>query len=247
MGSTANIAARLCAKSIAGTSKHGFRGVLGTNVLQLPGVNIGKTGLGIEAAKAAGYDAEHVTITCYDKAKFYPDMEHFSIRLVADRATRRLLGVEVLGKGTVDKIVDIGVTAISLGATIDKFDDMDFAYSPPFSSVIHPFAIAAEALENKMDGHLEGDTFKALEVGDDWLLLDVGKTPVIPTLRHVDVGSINGEISGIPTEQKVALICLEGKNSYMAQNRMLRYGYKNAKVVEGGTMFNYELKQDINN
>ena len=33
----------------------------------------------------------------------------------------------------------------------------------------------------------------------------------------------------------------------MAQNRMLRYGYKNAKVVEGGTMFNYELKQDINN
>lgn len=131
MGSTANIAARLCAKSIAGTSKHGFRGVLGTNVLQLPGVNIGKTGLGIEAAKAAGYDAEHVTITCYDKAKFYPDMEHFSIRLVADRATRRLLGVEVLGKGTVDKIVDIGVTAISLGATIDKFDDMDFAYSPP--------------------------------------------------------------------------------------------------------------------
>ena len=247
MGSTANIAARLCAKSIAGTSKHGFRGVLGTNVLQLPGVNIGKTGLGIEAAKAAGYDAEHVTITCYDKAKFYPDMEHFSIRLVADRATRRLLGVEVLGKGTVDKIVDIGVTAISLGATIDKFDDMDFAYSPPFSSVIHPFAIAAEALENKMDGHLEGDTFKALEVGDDWLLLDVGKTPVIPTLRHVDVGSINGEISGIPTEQKVALICLEGKNSYMAQNRMLRYGYKNAKVVEGGTMFNYELNQDINN
>lgn len=247
MGSTANIAARLCAKSIAGTSKHGFRGVLGTNVLQLPGVNIGKTGLGIEAAKAAGYDAEHVTITCYDKAKFYPDMEHFSIRLVADRATRRLLGVEVLGKGTVDKIVDIGVTAISLGATIDKFDDMDFAYSPPFSSVIHPFAIAAEALENKMDGHLEGDTFKALEVGDDWLLLDVGKTPVIPTLRHVDVGSINGGISGIPTGQKVALICLEGKNSYMAQNRMLRYGYKNAKVVEGGTMFNYELKQDINN
>ncbi len=247
MGSTANIAARLCAKAIAGTAKHGFRGVLGTNVLQLPGVNIGKTGLSLEAALSAGYDAEHVTITCYDKAKFYPDMEHFSIRLVADRGTRRLLGVEVLGKGNVDKIVDIGVTAISLGATIDKFDDMDFAYSPPFSSVIHPFAIAAEALENKMDGHLDGDTFKALNVGDDWLLLDVGKTPVIPTLRHVDVGSINGEISGIPTDQKVALICLEGKNSYMAQNRMLRYGYKNAKVVEGGTMFNFELKQNINN
>ncbi len=247
MGSTANIAARLCAKAIAGTATHGFRGVLGTNVLQLPGVNVGKAGLGIEAAKAAGIDADYVTITCYDKAKFYPDMEHFSIRLVAEKATRKLIGVEVFGKGTVDKIVDIGVTAISLGATIDKFDDMDFAYSPPFSSVIHPFAIAAEALENKMDGHLEGDTFEALNVGEDWVLLDVGKTPVIPTLRHVDVGAINGEISDVPTDAKVALICLEGKNSYMAQNRMKRYGYENVSVVEGGTMFNFGLKQDINN
>lgn len=247
MGSTANIAARLCAKAIAGTTTHGFRGVLGTNVLQLPGVNVGKAGLGIEAAKAAGIDADYVTITCYDKAKFYPDMEHFSIRLVAEKATRKLIGVEVFGKGTVDKIVDIGVTAISLGATIDKFDDMDFAYSPPFSSVIHPFAIAAEALENKMNGNLEGDTFEALNVGEDWVLLDVGKTPVIPTLRHVDVGAINGEISDVPTDAKVALICLEGKNSYMAQNRMKRYGYENVSVVEGGTMFNFGLKQDINN
>ncbi len=242
MGSTANIAARLCAKAIAGTTTHGFRGVLGTNVLQLPGVNVGKAGLGIEAAKAAGIDIDYVTITCYDKAKFYPDMEHFSIRLVAEKATRKLIGVQVFGKGTVDKIVDIGVTAISLGATIDKFDDMDFAYSPPFSSVIHPFAIAAEALENKMNGHLEGDTFEALMVDDEWQLLDVGKTPVIPALRHVAVGSINGEISGIPTDKKVALICLEGKNSYMAQNRMKRYGYDKVSVVEGGTMFNFALK-----
>ncbi len=242
MGSTANIAARLCAKAIAGTTTHGFRGVLGTNVLQLPGVNVGKAGLGIEAAKAAGIDIDYVTITCYDKAKFYPDMEHFSIRLVAEKATRKLIGVQVFGKGTVDKIVDIGVTAISLGATIDKFDDMDFAYSPPFSSVIHPFAIAAEALENKMNGHLEGDTFEALMVDDEWQLLDVGKTPVVPALRHVAVGSINGEISGIPTDKKVALICLEGKNSYMAQNRMKRYGYDKVSVVEGGTMFNFELK-----
>lgn len=247
MGSTANIAARLCAKSIAGTTLHGFRGVLGTTVLQLPGVNVGKTGLGIEAAAAAGYNFDHVTITCYDKAKFYPGMEHFSIRLVAEKSSRRLLGVQVLGKGNIDKIVDIGVTAISLGATVDVFDDMDFAYSPPFSSVIHPFSIAAEALENKMNGNLEGDTFDAMNVDDDWVLLDVGKNPVIPQLRHVDVGNINGLVNGIPIDKKVALICLEGKNSYMAQNRMKRYGYSDAFVVEGGTMFNLDLKAKFDN
>lgn len=244
MGSTANLTGRAAAKAVAGTAKHGFRGVLGTNVLQLPGVNVGKTGLGIETAKLAGYDISYVTITCYDKAKFYPTMDHFTIRLVAETSTRKLLGVQVLGKGNVDKIVDIGVTAISLGATIDQFDDMDFAYSPPFSSVIHPFAIAAAALENKMDGNLTGDTYANLGLDDSWVLLDVGKTPVLPALRHVEVGSINDVIDGVPTDAKVALFCLEGKNSYMAENRMFRYGYNDVHVIEGGTHFNKALNQD---
>lgn len=245
MGSTANLTGRTCAKVIAGTARHGFRGVLGTNVLQLPGVNVGKTGLGIEAARAAGYDIDYVTVTCYDKAKFYPDMDHFTIRLVAEKTSRRLLGVQVLGRGTVDKIVDIGVTAISLGASVDAFDDMDFAYSPPFSSVIHPFAIAAGALENKMDGALSGDTLANLAPDDSWVLLDVGKTPVLPRLRHIDAGSINGPVDGVPADAKVALFCLEGKNSYMAQNRLKRYGYAHTQVVEGGTVFNRTADGDL--
>ena len=50
---------------------------------------------------------------------------------------------------------------------------------------------------------------------------------------------------GLPTDKKIALICLEGKNSYMAQNRMKRYGYSDVNVVEGGTIFNFELNQKI--
>ena len=82
-----------------------------------------------------------------------------------------------------------------------------------------------------MDGNLAGDTFNALCLGDDWTLLDVG--------------TINDVIEGVPTDSKVALFCLEGKNSYMAQNRMFRYGYKDVKVVEGGTIFNRELTEEL--
>ena len=242
MGSSANVEGRLLAKSLAGKATHGFDGVLQTIVLQLPSIRAGKTGLGIEAAKEAGIDAEHVTVTCYDKAKFFPGMEHFTIRLVAEKATRKLIGLQVLGKGTIDKIVDVAVTAISLGADLDKFDGMDFAYSPPFSTPIHPIALAANALQNKMDGNLEGDTFEALEIDDSWTVLDVGKTQVIPQLRHVAVDSINGEIPGVPTDAKIALICMEGKNSYMAQNRMKNYGYNDVHVVEGGTVFNNTME-----
>lgn len=244
MGSSANVEGRLLAKSLAGKATHGFDGVLQTIVLQLPSIRAGKTGLGIDAAKAAGIDAEHVTVTCYDKAKFFPGMEHFTIRLVAEKGTRKLIGLQVLGKGAIDKIVDVAVTAISLSADLDKFDGMDFAYSPPFSTPIHPIALAANALQNKMDGNLQGDTFEALEIDDSWTVLDVGKTQVIPQLRHVAVDSINGEIPGVPTDAKIALICMEGKNSYMAENRMKNYGYNNVYVVEGGTVFNNTMEDN---
>lgn len=243
MGSSANVEGRLLAKSVAGKATHGFDGVLQTIVLQLPTIRAGKTGLGIDAAKAAGIDAEHVTITCYDKAKFFPGMEHFTIRMVAEKGTRRLIGLQVLGKGNVDKIVDVAVTAISLGANLDQFDGMDFAYSPPFSTPIHPFALAANALQNKMDGELVGDTFEALDIDDGWTVLDVGKTQVIPQLRHVAVDSIKGEIPGVDKDAKIALICMEGKNSYMAQNRMKNVGYNNVAVVEGGTVFNNRMEE----
>lgn len=241
MGSTANLQGRQCAKTISGSAKHGFRGVLGTVVLKLPGIRAGKTGFGEDAAKAAGIDYASVTVGCDDKAHFYPDHSVFTIRLVAEKATRKLIGVQVLGTGSIDKIVDIGVTAISLGATLDQIDDMDFAYSPPFSTPIHPFAVAAYALQTKLDGGLTGGTMAELGDAEGYVRLDVGKTPVMDNLPYVPVGSIEGPIEGVPTDSKVMLICAKGKNSYLAENRLQQYGYKDIYVVEGGTNFNRSL------
>lgn len=67
---------------------------------------------------------------------------------------QRLLGVQVAGPGAVDKIVDITVTAIQCGATLDQLDGADFAYAPPFSTAIHPFAHTLNVLKNKLTGPL---------------------------------------------------------------------------------------------
>ena len=50
MGSTANIAGRVIAQNIMG-AKIPYRGVLGTAVCKLPGINVGRTGLTEEQAK----------------------------------------------------------------------------------------------------------------------------------------------------------------------------------------------------
>ena len=241
MGSSANLEGRQCAKTVAGTARHGFRGVLGTTVVQLPGIIAGKTGLGRDAAGAEGLDFEFVTAGVDDKAHFYPGRAKITIRVVADRQTRKLLGVQALGSDNVDKVIDIAVALISMGATIDDVDDMDFAYSPPFSTPIHPLTAAVNALENKLDGKYFGGALSDLDEGTEWIELDVGKTPVIPTLRHVDVSAINGPIDGVPVDANVKLICTTGKNAYLAENRLMRYGYKKLFSVEGGTVFNKSL------
>ncbi|MDU9053724.1 MAG: rhodanese-like domain-containing protein, partial [Clostridioides difficile] len=66
--------------------------------------------------------------------------------------------------------------------------------------------------------------------------------PSIPSLRYIPVGEINGEIEGLAKDEKILLICAKGKNSYMTQNRLRRFGYTNTKVLEGGILFYPNLK-----
>ena len=142
-------------------------GVLGTGVVKLPGgISAGRTGLTETAAKAEGYDVITALSVVDDKAHYYPGAGSFILKLVADKTSRKLLGVQVIGSGAVDKVTDIGVTAISLGATVDQLSVMDFAYAPPFSTAIHPFANGANVLMNKMDGDLESFTPAEYQAGE---------------------------------------------------------------------------------
>lgn len=74
-----------------------------------------------------------------DKAHYDPDSSFFITKLIADAKTRRLLGLQVLGSGAVDKMTDIAVTAISMNAALEDFESLDYAYAPPFSTAIHLF------------------------------------------------------------------------------------------------------------
>ena len=149
MGSTANLAARAMVKKMYGAGK-GYRGCMGTGVVRLlPKLNAGRTGLTQEQAKALGMETVSVVCVLDDKAHYYPEASSFYIKLTAEKESRRLLGIQVLGAGAVDKMVDIAVTGISQGMTADDFDTMDYAYAPPFSTAIHPFVSACYILDRK--------------------------------------------------------------------------------------------------
>lgn len=239
MGSTANIAGRIAAKNIAG-NKIAYSGVLGTAIAKLPKLNVARTGLTEAAAKEAGFNTVSAVAVVDDKAHYYPGASFFIIKMIADKKSKQLLGLQVLGEGAVDKIVDIAVTAITMGATLLDIENLDLAYAPPFSTAIHPFSHTVNVLLNKISGAFETITPAAYANGDakDYKVIDASINPSIDGAPYIDLSKVNGELPEYGKEDKLLLVCAKGKRAYMLQNRLKHYGYTNTLVLEGGITFN---------
>lgn len=239
MGSSANYEGRTLAQLLSGEKKS-YPGVLGTGVVKLPALNCGRTGLTAEQAKNAGYEVETVLSVNDDKAHYYPDSSFFITRLIADKNTHKLLGAQVLGPGAVDKMIDIAVTGISMGAVLEDFENMDLAYAPPFSTAIHPFVQAVYVLLNKLQGVMDSMTPAEYAAGaaEGYTVIDTSKEPAIRGARYVDLTKVNGPLEGLPQDAKLLLVCSRGKRAYMLQNRLKHYGYTGTKVLEGASFFN---------
>lgn len=246
MGSTANIAGRILAQNIAG-KKISYPGVLGTGVAKLPGgINAGRTGLTESAAIAEGYQVVTAVSVVDDKAHYYPGAGSFFVKLVADKESHKLLGLQVLGTGAVDKMTDIAVTAISLGATAEQLSSMDFAYAPPFSTAIHPIAHAVNILLNKLNGDMDSITPSQYAAGETegYKILDCAMQPSLPAYPYLDLVKIDGQVDGLEKDEPLLLVCTKGKRAYLTQNRLKNYGYSNTKVLEGGTAFNTSIMEE---
>lgn len=239
MGSTANISGRLIARNMLG-EKLGYRGVLGTAVCKLPGMNVARTGLTEAQAAAEGFDPLSVIAAVDDKAHYYPGAGAFAIKMIADRQSLRLLGVQAIGAGAVDKIVDIAVTGIMLKGTLTDLADLDLAYAPPFSTAIHPFVHTLNILMNKIEGRFETFTPAEYAAGaaKGYKVVDACMVPSIKGAPCVELTDVNGPVEGFDPEDKLLLVCNRGKRAYLLQNRLKFYGYANTKVLEGGIAFN---------
>ena len=248
MGSTANITGRILAQHIAG-KEVSYPGAMGTGVVKLSEkMNAGRTGLTEAQAKAEGFDVETAIAVTDDKAHYYGDSSIFITKLIAEKSTHRILGIQVIGSGAVDKMTDIGVVAITSGLKLEDMDAMDFAYAPPFSTAIHPFVQACYILENKLNGDLESFTPEEYQNGDakDYKVLDLSLGgQKIPGAKWYDLSKIGPEgLPGVEKDAKLLLVCAKGKRGYFTQNRLKAAGYTNTKVLEGGLTFN-EVKVDF--
>ncbi len=239
MGSSANIEGRILAQNLNGKSIS-YKGVLGTAVAKLPGLNVAKTGLTEDAAKAEGYDVVAALTVVDDKAHYYPGASNFIVKMIADRNTKKLLGLQVIGPGAVDKMADIAVMAISLNATLYDIKDLDLSYAPPFSTAIHPFTHTVNVLLNKINGEIQSITPREYSEGkaEGYKVVDASIRPSISGAAFIDLSKVHEELPQFEKDEKLLLVCTKGKRAYMLQKRLKSFGYTNTLVLEGGTFFN---------
>ncbi|MGW5733885.1 MULTISPECIES: FAD-dependent oxidoreductase [Streptomyces] len=120
-----------------------FPGVVGTAVSKVCDLEIARTGLREKDARAAGLQYVPVTIESTSRAGYYPGAAPMTVKMIAERLTGRLLGVQIVGREGAGKRVDVAAVALTARMTVDQMTALDLGYAPPFSPVWDPVLVAA--------------------------------------------------------------------------------------------------------
>ncbi|MBN1856544.1 MAG: FAD-dependent oxidoreductase [Dehalococcoidia bacterium] len=155
MGSTANKHGRIIGTNITG-GQDTFPGVVGTAVAKVFDLSVGRVGISEDEARKAGFQPIVVSGKGLDRAGYYPGALQSTVKLVADAASGRVLGAQLVGVGDVSKRTDVLVTAISAERTVDDMANLDLAYAPPFSPAMDLLHDLANVIRGKMESAQEG-------------------------------------------------------------------------------------------
>jgi len=149
LGTIANKQGRIVGLNIGGADE-AFPGVLGTAITKCMDLEMARTGLTEAEARDAGFDAVAVTFEATTAAGYWPAARPMWVKAVADRASRRILGAQILGGGTAGKRIDALAMAIWNDMTVDALLNVDLSYAPPVSGVWDPVLTAGRVLQGAL-------------------------------------------------------------------------------------------------
>ena len=146
LGTTAHKQGRVAGENALGGTRE-FAGSLGTQVVKIFDQAAARTGLRDHEATAAGFDPVTVGSVADDHKAYYPGSHRITMRVTGDRATGRLLGLQLFGHrhAEIAKRIDIAATAIFHEMTVDAISDLDLSYTPPLGSPWDAVQIGAQA------------------------------------------------------------------------------------------------------
>lgn len=143
LGTTAHKQGRVAGENAVGGNAE-FQGSLGTQVVKVFEVVVGRTGLREQEAARSGFTPWTFETVTWDHKAYYPGASQIRIRVTGDQRTRRLLGAQLLGQygAEVSKRLDVFAAALFHGMTVDDVAHLDLSYTPPLGSPWDPVQMA---------------------------------------------------------------------------------------------------------
>ncbi|HWR05451.1 FAD-dependent oxidoreductase [Sporomusa sp.] len=241
LGSTANKMGRIAGDQITGGNLT-FRGGLGTGIFKVFDLAVGQTGLTEREAEREGYQAVICHIIKPDKPEYYHGQE-LVIKAVADKASGRVLGAQIIGKAGVDKRLDVLVTAITFGAKVEDLFHLDLAYAPPFATTKDPVMYAGMVLTNALQWDRRLITAAELKAK-----LDQGEAVQVIDARvakQYEAGHVEGahnlpqehirdELAALDRKALMVTYCNKGVTGNATQNILINHGFRQVLNLSGG-------------
>jgi rhodanese-related sulfurtransferase len=248
MAGPASRQGRIAAANALGMSMK-YSGALGSSVVRIFDAAAASTGLSETAARAEGLDAAAAMVVKDHHASYYPGGREVVLKLVYDRSSGRLLGGQAFGEEGVEKRIDALAAALHGKMTLSDLAEIDFAYSPPFSSANDPLNVAAFAGLNDLSGYAP-----LVGAKEAWKLLagpDMGTTgarPVLLDVRnlnefetshvrgalHIPVDELRFRLDEVPREAPILVHCRSGFRSHLALRILKENGWMNVRNITGG-------------
>jgi NADPH-dependent 2,4-dienoyl-CoA reductase/sulfur reductase-like enzyme/rhodanese-related sulfurtransferase len=253
-GQQANIQGRIIGTNLAG-GQTTFQGMVGTLINRIFDYTVGATGLTEAAARNEGLDLETVLVPGLDHTHYFPGAQFVGLKMVAEKSSGRVLGVQVVGPGDGAKRLDVAAAAITMGATVEDLTQFNLGYSPPYSVAIDIIINAAQVMQNKLGGVAQAlsplEIPKLDQEGQDYVLLDV-RTPAEfkavrldhPRVTSLPLAKLREEADQLSRDKLYIPFCQMSMRGFEAEKILEGMGFKKVKFMDGGVIhWPYKLKK----
>lgn len=219
------------------------KGVIGASILQVFDQSVAFTGLNSKQLDDLGIQYQTAFVIPEDKVGIMPDMNMMFFKLIYAYPSGKVLGAQAIGKGNVDKRIDVISTAIRFGAYVQDLQDLELSYSPTYN---HPKDVvnhAAAVASNLLNNHIKQiDVSKARKlVESNATIFDTREKPAydkghLNGAIHIPVSEFRSRLDEIPKDKDVYLYCQTGVRSYNMARALKQYGYENITNITGSFM-----------
>lgn len=139
-GDVANKHGMMLAKYLSGKNIS-WKGLLRSFATSFYDIKLAQTGLTLKEALDLGYNADVVEMHAMYKNSGFEDSIPGKVEVVYDKDKKVLLGGSMVGAQAVAQFIDQISIVTTLETPIEKFIEIDFAYSPTNASVWNPLLV----------------------------------------------------------------------------------------------------------